>query len=129
MAGTGSPSWSSSTLRNTTLRVKGLEGLATGGSCPAHARGTRNAGSAGVLGEDRGHRRVDLFLGFRAAHAVETLLDGRMPQRLTALGIVQIHRNDAFAVEVGIPAPAPTVGIGVFHDGVRADPVAHQAVR
>src|SRR5260370_24943941 len=91
-------------------------------------RKSATGSTGGVLGEHRGDRRVDPLLGFRTGQAVETLLYGRMPQRLTALRVVQIHRNDPFAVDVGIPAPAPAVGIAVFHDGVPADAVAHQAV-
>src|SRR5579872_410077 len=104
-------------------------------------------GSSRILSEEGCHRRPDLLVGFVASGARQTLVHRGMPQRLAGAGIVQIHRNDAFVIDVGVipaptpgeprppawapaPAPAPaiaiaiTVGIALDHVA-HADPVTH----
>src|SRR6185312_1429924 len=135
-AGTGTPSCMSSTLRNTNSRPNGG---ATRASCGARSRATigLKGDSGGVLGEDRGHRRVDALLRLGAAHPVQALVHRGVPQRLAALGVVHVDGNDALAVHVRAPvARAPRASpavVGVAPATVdhlrRADAVADQAVR
>src|SRR5579862_9047639 len=106
-AGTGKPSCSRSTLKKTRLSPKG----ATEPSCRAAVRVTRKrlepgftglptvnrswAGpglvSTGILGKDRGHGVIDALLRFRTAHAIKTLVDRSVPQRLTGARVVKVH--------------------------------------
>src|ERR1700739_1242829 len=58
-----------------------------------------------IPGEDGRHRGVDSFFRLGATQAVETLLDGGMPQRLVALRVIQVHRDDALVVHVRFPTP------------------------
>src|SRR6185437_10085037 len=145
-AGMGTPSCMSSTLRNTNPKPNGG---ATGASCGARGRATigLKGDSARVLGEDRGHRRVDALLRLGAAHPVQALVHRGVPQRLAALGVVHVDGNDALAVHVRAPvARAPVTRapvsrapraspavVGVAPATVdhlrRADAVADQAVR
>src|SRR5204862_5298300 len=103
----------------------------TKGGSRSGARSSRLS-PVGILVEDRRYRGVDSLLGLRATHAVQTLLDRGVPQRLPALRVVEIHRDDAFAVHVGPRAPPPirvTPAVGVVGHRVRADAVAHQTIR
>src|SRR5580658_3664258 len=137
-AGSGRPSCSSSTLRNSTPRPKGV---ATERSCSAAAAANKQTRSARVAAEDRSDRSVDALLRLRSAHAIEALIRRGVPQRLAAARIVEIHRDDAFPVDVR-PGPAPAVGvapaigiapavavIGPVYGDVGADAITHQAVR
>src|SRR4029077_15726020 len=78
-AGTGRPSWSHRTLRNTKERPIGL---VTVRSCPAAPTRTRKLPGldpGGALGEDRRHGIVDALLCFRTARIEQALIGGGVP--------------------------------------------------
>src|SRR6185437_7939996 len=99
---------------------------------------------ARIFAEDRIHRRVDLLLRGLTGGAGQVLVGRGMPQGLTALGLVQVHTDDPFAIDIGsVPAPttpaapsaapvpessAPAIRVATLDDVVRPDAVADQAV-